>query len=132
MNSEPEKIDPEDVRPGPIRNESLPPELLEDIRAVHEVLGPYLGTTLEQFEVSFMRDMDPEDEVAIWMCITGAWIDYHNKFLPGTELPDEDEKKLIAALIAISTGIADPNHLSVPVEVGERLIACYDGLGEEG
>jgi len=57
-------IDPGQLRPGPIRHASLPPELLEPIRAVYEIVGPYLDTTLEQFEVNFMRDMHPDEEVA--------------------------------------------------------------------
>jgi hypothetical protein len=60
-----EDIDPKQLRPGPIRNESLPPELLEQIKAVFDVIGPYINTTLEQFEVGFMRDMHPESEVAL-------------------------------------------------------------------
>ena len=39
--SEPEFIDPSKLRPGPIRNESLPPELLDQIKAVFDVIGPY-------------------------------------------------------------------------------------------
>jgi hypothetical protein len=46
-------------------------------------------------------------------------------------LPDEDEKKLIAALIAISTGVEDLEALGVPTDVGHKLLACYDALGEE-
>jgi hypothetical protein len=44
----------------------LPPELLELVRSVYEVVGPYLNTTLEQFEFSVMRDAHPEDEVTVW------------------------------------------------------------------
>ena len=51
---EPEFIDPGQLRPGPIRNESLSDELLEHIRAVFDGIGPYLDTTLEQFEIGFM------------------------------------------------------------------------------
>jgi hypothetical protein len=58
--SEPERIDPRKLRPGPIRHESLPPVLLQRIGAVFGVIGPYTGMTLEQFEVGFMRDMHPE------------------------------------------------------------------------
>ena len=64
--NEPEFIDPSQLRPGPIRNESLPDELLEHIRAVFDVIGPYLDTTLEQFEIGFMRDMNPASEVVVW------------------------------------------------------------------
>ena len=42
--SEPEFIDPSQIRPGPIRHKSLPPELLEQIRAIYDILGDvYLG-----------------------------------------------------------------------------------------
>ena len=67
----------------PQRNTSIPancgradppqiaaPELLEHIQAVFDVIGPYLDTTLEQFEIGFMRDMHPESEVAVWCSIT--------------------------------------------------------------
>jgi hypothetical protein len=61
--TEPESIDPGQLQPGPIRHESLSPELLERITAVFDLIGDYLGVTLQQFEIGFMRDMHPESEV---------------------------------------------------------------------
>ena len=124
--SKPEFIDPSKLRPGPIRNESLPPELLEQIKAVFDVIGPYIGMTLEQFEIGFMRDMHPESEVALWFRITKAWLAYHEDFLANETLPNDEEWKLLVALIAISTGIRDVAKLNVSVEVGRRLVQCYD------
>jgi hypothetical protein len=109
----------------------LPPKLLEQIKAVFDVIGPYINMTLEQFEIGFMRDMHPESEVALWYSITAAWLAYHEKFLNDEVLPDEDEKKLLGALIAISTGVEDVSKLNVPVEVGRRLLERYDGLSKE-
>jgi len=43
-------------------------------------------------------------------------------------LPDEQEEKIVAALNAISTGVADPKSLPVPPEIGRQLIECYDEL----
>lgn len=126
--NEPEYIDPKQLRPGPIRNESLPPELLERIKAVFDVIGPYLNMTLEQFEVGFMRDMHPESEVALWCSITAAWLAYHEKYLDDETLPADQERNLLGALIAISTGVEDVAKLNVPAEVGRRLLQCYDGL----
>jgi len=124
--SEPEQVDPSKLRPGPIRNESLSPELLGQIKAVFDVIGPYIGMTLEQFEIGFMRDMHPESEVALWFRITKAWLAYHKDFLGNETLPNEEERKLLGALIAISTGIEDVSKLNVSVEVGRRLVQCYD------
>lgn len=126
--SEPEHVDLKQLRPGPIRNESLPLELLDQIKAIFDVIGPYIGMTLEQFEIGFMRDMHPESEVALWFRITKAWLAYHEDFLANETLPVEDERKLLGALIAISTGVGDVTTLNVPVEVGRRLIPCYSGI----
>ena len=129
--TEPEYVDPSKLRPGPIRQESLPDDLLELIRSVYEVVGPYLSTTLEQFEISFMRDADPASEVVVWCSITAAWSNYHEKHLGGELLPDEDEKKLLGALIAISTGVTDVDNLGVSADVGKKLLEVYDALGKE-
>lgn len=128
---DPEPVDPNKLRPGPIRNESLPPDMLEQIRAVYDVIGPYVSTSLEQFEIGFMRDANPADEVAVWCSITAAWIAYHEKHLGDELLPDEDEKKLIGALISVSTGVEDLAVLGVPPDVGRKLLDCYDNLGRE-
>jgi hypothetical protein len=42
---EPEFVDPSQLRPGPIRHESLPPELLGKIKAVFDVIGPIAIST---------------------------------------------------------------------------------------
>jgi hypothetical protein len=129
--TEPEYLDPNELRSGPIRHESLPPDLLELIGSVYDVVGPYLDTPLEQFEIGFMRDADPKSKVALWCNITSAWITYHEKHLGGELLPEYDEEKLVGALVAISTGVEDVAGLGVPVEVGRRLLECYDELAED-
>jgi hypothetical protein len=129
--SKPEHIDPRKLRHGPIRHESLPAELLERIETVYKVIDRFLGMTLEQFEIGFMRDLHPQSEVALWRGITTAWLAYQENFLPGEELPVEQEKKLLAALIAISSGATDVAKLGVQVVVGRRLLACYVSLLNE-
>jgi len=47
-------------------------------------------------------------------------------------LDDAEEKKIISALIGISTGITDVKKLPVPQEIVVRLLECYDGLGQDG
>ena len=127
----PQPIDISKLQPGPIRHQSLSPELLDHVRAVYDIIGPYLDTTLEQFEIGFMRDTHPEDEVAVWCSITAAWIAYHEQYLGDEYLPEEDEKKLIGSLIAISIGVEDVRKLSVPKNVGLKLLACYDQVEQK-
>ena len=129
--NEPEYVDPRTLRPGPIRHESLPPDLLGQIKAVYDVIGEHVGMTLEEFEIGFMRDMHPESEVALWFRITKAWLAYHEDYLGNEALPNEEERKLLGALVAISTGVEDVSKLNVPVEVGRRLVQCYDNPSGE-
>ena len=129
--SAPQYVDPRELRPGPIRHASLPPDLLGQIRAVYDVIGPYIGMTLEQFEIGFMRDMHAKREVALWCRIAKAWLAYHEDYLGNETLPDEEERKLLGAMVAISTGVEDVSKLNVPVEVGRRLVQCYDNPSGE-
>lgn len=77
-----------------------------------------------------MADLDPETEVVAWLNITLAWLAYHEKFLGDERQADEEERKLLIALIAISTGVKDVREFKVPVEIGQRLLECYDDLGK--
>jgi hypothetical protein len=114
-------------RSGPIRHESLSPKLLARIKTVHRLIGKYLGVNLEQFEISFMREESPDTEVVIWHSIAMAWGEFHKKHVGRIQLPHDEEKMLIAVLFAISKGIQQLERLGVPVEVGSRLLACYEG-----
>jgi len=129
--SEPEYVDPKQLRPGPIRHESLSPELLDQIKAVFDVIGPYTGMNLEQFEIGFMWDMHQQWEVAVWVRITKAWLAYHEDFLGNNTLPKEEEQQILWALVAISTSVEDVSELGVSVEVGRRLVRCYEDPARE-
>lgn len=129
--SDPDSNDPSPFQSGPIRHESLDPKLLAQIRTIYDVLGQFFSMTLEQFELGFMRDANPENEVGLWTAIMVVWMDYHEKYLDDEIMSDADERKLIAALISISSGVDDPAMLGVPVPIGKRLLDCYEKLEHE-
>ena len=124
------KLQANEIKPGVIRHESSSQEFREQIEAVYRLIGRYLGQTLEEFKIGFMRGSLPQDEVAIWCRIATAWYEYHDKFLDGDRLPDDQEEQIVAALIAISAGEEDMQSLPVSAEVGARLLACYLGRKE--
>lgn len=126
--NEPEvkRVKIEDLRSGPIRHDELPDVLLQRIQVIHKMVGHYLGMNLEQFEVGFMRDIDPEHEVAVWCRIAAGWYLYHRQFTDLQRLPSDEEKKLIGALSLISMGVEDDKELGVTAKTAARLRACYD------
>ncbi len=131
---EPEYLDARDNRPRPIRHRELSAELLAQIKTVHKVIGPLLRMTLEQFEIGFMRNQDPREEVAIWLHTIAAWRKYHEKYLGGKVLADAREKSLLAAFLSICGGIENANMmrlLGAPVKVGLELSDRFDELGND-
>lgn len=118
------------MRAGPICQTSLADNLLRHIAIIYRQIGRYLGMNLEQFEIGFMREESPDVEVAVWSSIAHAWRDFHCKYVGDVTLPVDEEKSLLAALIAISMGVQNVDKLGVPAEVGSRLLACFDGVLE--
>ncbi|HVX13067.1 MAG TPA: hypothetical protein VHC22_17925 [Pirellulales bacterium] len=114
-----------EIRPGPVRHDGLPPELLEPIKDTYDTVGRYVQNTLEEWELGFMRDMHPEREVAVWCFIASVWRAYHKEHLNGETLSDDEERSLIGALTAISTGVLDARQLKVDPEVGRGLLKCW-------
>jgi hypothetical protein len=123
-----EKVQANENKPGAIRYESSPEAFREQIEAVYRLIERYLGQTLDEFKMSFTRNSGPEYEIAIWCKIATAWYEYHDRFLDGDRLADDQEEKIVAALIAIRVGEEDVNSLAVAAEVGARLLRCYEGM----
>jgi hypothetical protein len=119
------KINPSELRPAPIRHESLSADLLKTIKQLYDNVGCYLHPTLEQWELGFMRDTHPESEVAVWVQIAMAWQDYHQRYANGKRLEHNEEEKLVGALVSFSMGAVETEQLKVSEKVGRRLLDCY-------
>ena len=89
-------VDAEAVRQGRIQCPSLPEPLLLRIRAVHTCIGDGYDVTLEQFEVGFMRDANPEGEVAVWERIAVTFQKVADK------APELDRKAVLRTLLGYS------------------------------
>ena len=63
------------ISPGPICHSDLPDDLLKEMRRLwHSVGKAFYGTrgTLEQWEIGFVRDTNPDKEVLVWQRIERA------------------------------------------------------------
>jgi hypothetical protein len=123
--------DRSEVTPPGTGHAALSPEVSEQMEVVYDVIGPYLDMTLEELEIDLMRDSEPEAEAMAWIGITAAWDAYHLKYLNEEVLDDEEEKKIVAALIAISDGEKNVAELPVDADVGRKLLACFKEVAGE-
>jgi hypothetical protein len=122
MADEPQSRDenPEDIGRGPVRHESLTDEQNETIRQIHEILSPYLNTSFEQFELSFLQDLHPERKILIWTLIAHAHQRFRAEFPSAT---DGDAKSALKVLLLISTGTSRPAE--IPQAAWDKLQDIY-------
>lgn len=105
----PIEVDADKIKSGPIRNRSLPEPLLQRVKAIHSSIRHVYDEVLEQFEITFMRDSDPEREVAVWERIVEAFAEVV------ATMPEVDQKMALRTLLGYSMGALSPEEQADPV-----------------
>lgn len=100
------EVEIDKLQPGRIRHASLPDDLLGRIRAIHTAVNGVLEQPLEQMELNFMRDSDPEREVALWERIVAGMEKV------ATTMPRLDRKTILKTLLAYSVGALSKKELA--------------------
>lgn len=109
----------------------LPPTLNERIDAAYERVGRHIDLSFEQFQTSILASKTPDDEAVLWSGIAAVWDDYQRKYLSGKPTNIEQERKIVAALIAMSNGEQELSKLPVSLEVATGLLSCFVDSADE-
>jgi hypothetical protein len=102
------KVNPASLHIGPLRRESLSQDQEERVHAVYRYLAPYLGTTLEQFEIGFLRDSDPDSEINVWLAIAQIHRDFIKQH---TDKSADVGREVYKCILSISVGAARPSDV---------------------
>ncbi len=93
------------IKPGPLRHKKGLSPLLEQIaRVLYEKVGHFVYPTFEQWEIGFMRDMQPWREILIWETIARASDLYRAKH------PDANLEQVVGKAVTISLGHVSENE----------------------
>jgi hypothetical protein len=96
-----------EIQSAPLRR-TLTDDQMERLKIIWDQVGKYGDVkTFEQFELDFMRDDDPEEEVQIWSMIAL----YHSELSEAN--PKADPQDTYNALLAISVGM----EISPPTKI---------------
>ncbi len=115
----PINIDADAIKQGHIQHPSLPDALLLRIRAIHERIRDAYDVTLEQFEIAFMRDADPEGEVSVWERIVVGFE------RASSAVPELDRKAVLRTVIGYSMdALTDAERANPDVR---RIIEIAEG-----
>lgn len=120
-----------DSEQGPDHRELPPLTLHERIEAVYGRIGRYIDRTFEQFQASVVQSPSPDDEAVLWAGVAAVCDDYHRKYLAGRPVDFQEERAIVAAVVAISTGEQDLRKLPVSFQTATALLSCYVDLADE-
>lgn len=101
------------IMPGPLRRESLTLEQEQQARTVFPHVSPFLGVTFEEFEITFLRDSDPQSELDLLSKIVAA----HQAFLK--QQPGATPKTVFKCVLVISMCGTKPDD--VPQALWDEL-----------
>jgi len=121
-----ETMNPESLKPGPIRHTALPPNLLKRAIALEPVFADVYPVTHEKWIEGFRRDAHPENEIAIWEQIAAAY----TQFIKDRQVPIAQRREAFGLLLYRSGATAEETlqqaklkHLTR--EEARRLVNLY-------
>ena len=74
--TKPEWIDPAKVVPGPIQHDKLTEDQMSQIRHLQKVFAEVMPSSVEKWAEDFRRDLNPDNEIAIWENMAAAYEAY--------------------------------------------------------
>lgn len=78
--------------------EGLSPELEKLSRQLYKQVGRYHCKTYEQWELDFLRDTNPDKELAVWAAVADA----HRRYLE--DHPEANPRTVVSQLVLVSMG----------------------------
>ena len=118
-------INADDIKSSERRRNELPPDLKHRADALFERVGTTLNATREKWYDGFLRDQNPEREIAVWERIadsTDALWSSEPKALRKLDRPS-----LLRAVVMVASGIVDiPSQVAGLTDEGVAVIrAAY-------
>ncbi len=69
----------DELKPGPIRHEELPPALVTRIESLRLTLDEVYPQSREKWLDGFQRDVNPEPEVVWWERLAQCYVEYSRR-----------------------------------------------------
>jgi hypothetical protein len=92
---------PDELRPGPIRHETLPPSVALRAETVQSVLAEVFPTSREEWIDSLKRDLNPEAEVLWWERVAGCYVQFTAK----RDLPLKLKQSAFKIIFGLLSGV---------------------------
>jgi len=114
------KVKFSDIQPGPVRGE-LTDEQSEKLKTIYKICGHLNAPTLEEFELGFMRDLNPDNEIRIWSHISLAFYKAMQRY--PKQMPKTEAEMILTCFILMSMN--GPDTQLPDIDQVEWLRECW-------
>jgi hypothetical protein len=94
------RVNPNDLRPGPIRHQQFPSSLIARIEYVRSTLEEVYPQSMDAWLDGFQRDIHPEQEVLWWERLARCYVEYISR----KELNHEQRKSAFSVICKLGLG----------------------------
>jgi hypothetical protein len=112
----------DELKPGPIRHQELPPALIARIESLRSMLDEVYPQSIEAWLDGFQRDVSPESEVLWWERLAHCYLEYSLDH----ELNGEQKQAAFNAILKLLLG--SPAEEVTPDLANLPSTALYDIL----
>lgn len=113
------------IKPGPLRRAELDPVLIAWARRLFGSVGRHVCQTFEQWEIGFLRDLDPANEMLVWEAICLACDTYTASH------PNADRQATVYKLSVISIHSEFHRETDVTRELRRLFKIAWHGLAKD-
>lgn len=121
--AKPKKVRVNEIFESPIRHDSLSTSLINRIKIIHQIVGKFYESTLDETINDFKRDIQPEREIEIWELIVLSYLEIINKFNIRQE---EYQHEIFKVLLGFSMGEITQDSKFLNDEMLNDLIEIYN------
>jgi hypothetical protein len=130
-NNEIVTIYPNEIQVGEIVHDSLTTDQLDKIKIIQTTFQEVYPTTLEETITDFKRDLNPDNEIAIWLSMADAYQNYLNSKNTRLDLPQKKEVfKLILSrsMMPSDKAIEDSDLKILTREEANKVLSFYKDI----
>src|SRR4051794_14580014 len=111
----------DEIKPGPIRHQELPPALVARIEWLRLTLEEVYPQSMPEWLDGFQRDLNPEPEVVWWERLAHCYVEYSH----GQELDPREKQAAFRVIIKLALGSAEeanPDLADLPTGALEDIL----------
>jgi len=121
----------DELKPGPIRHQELPPALTARIDSLRSTLDEVYPQSREEWLEGFQRDTNPEQEVVWWERLARCYVEYSGSRALSTQQRKSAFDLIMKLLMGFPVASVRPDLAHLPPTAAKDIAEIIKRMGKE-